>query len=129
MERRDSGAAKIASLCPGRRRTEVPGASAGGCLPELDPSIRTRLDEYQLELIGEVAVIAESALCAVFGRRGRMLRARARGIDPRPVLSPEQQSEFRVVHTFAGDTNDRAILYPMLRLMSERLGPGCGGGR
>ena len=91
-------------------------------LPELDSSIRTRLDEYQLELIGEVAVIAESALCAVFGRRGRMLRAQARGIDPRPVLSPEQQSEFRVVHTFVGDTNDRAILNPMLRLMSERLG-------
>jgi DNA polymerase IV len=91
-------------------------------LPDLDPSIRIRLDEYQLQLIGEVAVIAESALCAVFGRRGRMLRARARGIDPRPVLSPEQQSEFRVVHTFAGDTNDHAILNPMLRLMSERLG-------
>ena len=91
-------------------------------LPELDPVIRTRLDEYQLDLVGEVAVIAETALCAVFGRRGRMLRARARGIDPRPVLSPEQQSEFRVAHTFTGDTNDRAILDPMLRLMSERLG-------
>jgi DNA polymerase-4 len=91
-------------------------------LPELDPIIRARLDDYQLELIGEVADISESALCAVFGRRGRMLRARARGIDPRPVLSPEQQSEFRVVHTFAGDTNNLAIVHPMLRLMSERLG-------
>jgi DNA polymerase-4 len=91
-------------------------------LPELDPDIRTRLDDYQLDIIGEVAVIPESALCAVFGRRGRVLRARARGIDPRPVLSPEQQSEFRVVHTFVGDTNDYAILHPMLRLMSERLG-------
>jgi DNA polymerase-4 len=91
-------------------------------LPELDPGIRARLDDYQLELIGEVAAISECALCAVFGRRGRMLRARARGIDPRPVLSPEQQSEFRVVHTFASDTNDWGILHPILRLMSERLG-------
>jgi DNA polymerase-4 len=91
-------------------------------LPELDVAMRARLDEYQLELIGEVASIAESALCAVFGRQGRMLRSRARGIDPRPVLSPEQQSEFRVVHTLTSDTNDLAVLHPLLRLMSERLG-------
>ena len=91
-------------------------------LPELDSDIRTRLDDYQLERIGEVAAISESALCAVFGRRGRMLRASAQGIDPRPVLSPEQQSEFHVAHTFSGDTNAHAVLFPILRLMSERLG-------
>jgi DNA polymerase IV len=91
-------------------------------LPELGPGIRARLDDYQLELIGEVAAISESALCAVFGGQGRTLRARARGIDPRPVLSPEQQSEFRVTHTFANDTNEHGILHPVLRLMSERLG-------
>jgi DNA polymerase IV len=91
-------------------------------LPELDPDIRIRLEDYQLELIGEVAAISETALCAVFGRHGRILRARARGIDPRPVLSPEQQSEFRVAHTFASDTNDLEVLHPILRLMAERLG-------
>ncbi|HEX6434184.1 MAG TPA: hypothetical protein VFZ87_08065 [Gemmatimonadales bacterium] len=91
-------------------------------LPELDPAVRVRLDEYQLELIGEVASISESALCAVFGRQGRMLRTRARGIDPRPVLSPEQQSEFRAAHILTTDTNDLAVLHPLLRLMSERLG-------
>ena len=91
-------------------------------LPELDTAMRIRLDEYQLELIGEVASISESALCAVFGRQGQMLRSRARGIDPRPVLSPEQQSEFRLVHTLTSDTNDHAVLHPLLRLMTERLG-------
>ena len=91
-------------------------------LPELDTGIRTRLDDYQLELIGEVAVIPESALCAVFGRHGGMLRARARGIDPRPVMSPEQQSEFHVAHALTSDTNDLGILHPILRLLSERLG-------
>jgi DNA polymerase-4 len=107
---------------PGGNEREFLAPQPLEVLPELDPDIRTRLDDYQLEVIGEVAVIPESALCAVFGRRGRVLRARARGIDPRPVLSPEQQSEFRVVHTFASDTNEYAIIHPMLRLMSERLG-------
>jgi DNA polymerase IV len=91
-------------------------------LPELDPGMRARLEDYQLDFIGEVAAISESALCAVFGGEGRILRARAQGIDPRPVLSPERQSEFHLVHTLASDTNDLAVLHPMLRMMSERLG-------
>lgn len=91
-------------------------------MPELDTGIRTRLEDYQLDLIGEVAAIPENALCAVFGRQGRTLRARAHGIDPRPVLPPERQAEFRVAHTLTTDTNDIGVLFPLLRLMSERLG-------
>jgi DNA polymerase IV len=91
-------------------------------MPELDSGMRARLEDYQLDLIGEVAAISESALCAVFGGRGRTLRAQARGIDPRPVLSPERQSEFHLVHTLASDTNDLGVLHPTLRMLSERLG-------
>jgi DNA polymerase-4 len=91
-------------------------------LPELDAGIRARLDDYQLDLIGEVAAISEGALCAVFGRNGLTLRARAQGIDPRPVLPPERQSEFHVLHTLATDTNDLGLLHPILRCMCERLG-------
>jgi DNA polymerase-4 len=91
-------------------------------LPDLHPWLRTRLDDYQLDLIGEVASIPESALCAVFGGAGRVLRARARGIDPRPVLPPERRAEFHLEHTLGTDTNDLGVLHPLLRLMSERLG-------
>ena len=109
---------------------EVPGGDEAGflaphpldVLPDLHPRVRTRLDDYQLELIGEVAAIPESALCAVFGSTGRTLRARARGIDPRLVLPPERQAEFHLAHTLATDTNDLGVLHPLLRLMSERLG-------
>ena len=109
---------------------EVPGGDEAGflaphpliVLPDLHPRVRARLDDYQLELIGEVAAIPESALCAVFGGTGRVLRARARGIDPRPVLPPEQQAEFHLAHTLATDTNDLGVLFQLLRLLSERLG-------
>jgi hypothetical protein len=108
----------------------VPGGTEAGflaphpldVLPELHPRMRSRLDDYQLELIGEVAAITESALCAVFGGAGRTLQARARGIDPRPVLPPEQQLEFHLAHTLATDTNDLGVLYQLLRILSERLG-------
>ena len=109
---------------------EVPrGAEAGflaphplDVLPDLHPGIRSRLDDYQLELIGEVAAIPESALCAVFGGAGRMLRARASGIDPSPVLPPERRAEFHAAHTLATDTNDLGVLLPLLRVLGERLG-------
>jgi DNA polymerase IV len=109
---------------------EVPGGDEAsflaphplGVLPDLHPRMRRRLDDYQLDLIGEVAAITESALCAVFGGAGRVLRAQARGIDPRPVLSPERQAEFHVAHALATDTNDLGVLYPLLRLLGERLG-------
>ncbi|HZA98312.1 MAG TPA: hypothetical protein VE399_06010 [Gemmatimonadales bacterium] len=91
-------------------------------MPELEPRVRAQLQDYQLDLIGEVAAIPESALCAVFGGHGRILRARAQGIDPRPVLPPERQSEFHVSHTLTTDTNDLGSLFPLLRLLTERLG-------
>jgi DNA polymerase-4 len=120
----DSGTTSMEALL------SVPGGGERGflapqpleVLPELHDDVRARLDDYQLELIGEVAAIPEDALCAVFGTSGRLLSARARGIDPRPVLPPEYQAEFCMTHTLATDTNDLGVLHPLLRLMTQRLG-------
>ena len=91
-------------------------------LPDIPDDIRFRLDEYQLERIGQVAALGESELCAVFGGRGRLLAAQARGIDARPVLPPEVKAEYRVSHTLATDTNDQGVLHPLLRRLTEVLG-------
>ena len=91
-------------------------------LPDVPLDIRERLDEYQLERIGMVALITESDLCAVFGMRGRQLKAQALGLDPRPVLPPAARAELRSSHTFATDTNDLGVLNPLLRLLAESLG-------
>jgi len=91
-------------------------------LPEVPDPIRRRLDDYQLDLIGQIAAIPETDLCAVFGGAGRSLRNGARGIDPRPVLSPEVRAEFQAGHTLATDTNDLRLLHALLRRLTERLG-------
>ncbi len=91
-------------------------------LPDLDPSIRTRLDDYQLERIGEIQAIDDVDLCTVFGPPGRTLGAHARGIDPRPVLPPSVKAEFRAVHTLGNDSNDLPLLHRVLRHLTERLG-------
>jgi DNA polymerase-4 len=91
-------------------------------LPDVPDDILFRLDEYQLERIGQVAAIAECELCAVFGGRGRLLSSRSRGIDARPVLPPAVKAEFRLSHTLATDTNDRSVLHALLRRLTEGLG-------
>jgi DNA polymerase-4 len=91
-------------------------------LPDLDPRIRTRLDDYQLDLIGEIQAIPEPSLRAVFGAAGELLSRHAHGIDPRPVLPPAVKAEFRAVHTLGNDTNNLALLHRVLRHLTERLG-------
>ena len=91
-------------------------------LPDLDERIRERLDDYQLDLIGAVAAVGAPALGQVFGKAGAELHAKARGIDPRPVLPPAVRREFRAAHTLATDTNDLGVLLALLRRLTERLG-------
>jgi DNA polymerase-4 len=93
-----------------------------GLLPDLSQEMRERLDDYQLELIGEVAALEQQQLYSVFGTPGRLLHQHARGIDPSPVLPPEVKAEFRATHTLASDTNDPGVLHPLLRHLTERLG-------
>jgi len=91
-------------------------------LPDLGPKTLQRLDDYQLELIGDVAALEERQVCAVFPSEGPLLLARARGVDPRPVLPPERKAEFRATHTLASDTNDLGLLHALLRRLAEQLG-------
>jgi DNA polymerase-4 len=91
-------------------------------LPEIPDAIRRRLDDYQLDRIGQIAAIPEAELYAVFGPPGRTLATHARGIDPRPVLPPTVRTEFRLEHTLATDTNDLGVLHALLRHLAEQLG-------
>ncbi len=84
--------------------------------------MRERLDDYQLELIGEVAALEQQQLYSVFGTPGRVLHQHAHGIDPRPVMPPEVKAEFRAAHTLASDSNDLDLIHPLLRHLTERLG-------
>ncbi len=91
-------------------------------LPDISPKVRARLDDYQLDLIGEVAALTERQVTTVMNEVGRTLLARARGIDMRPVLPPEVRQQFQAAHTLATDTNDLGVLHPLLRRLSERIG-------
>jgi DNA polymerase-4 len=54
-------------------------------LPGIGPKAVARLERLNVRRVGEVAAMPAGVLCGLFGRRGRVLRDLARGIDPRPV--------------------------------------------
>ena len=90
--------------------------------PDIPDPVRVRLEDYQLDFIGEIAGLDVGQACTVFGRSGGELIWRARGVDPRPVLPPALRAEFRLEHTLATDTNELDVLHPLLRRMTEALG-------
>jgi DNA polymerase-4 len=116
-----AGRPRLLDVSPGTEPTFLAPESVE-LLHDIDPKMRTRLDEYQLERIGEVQVISDDALASVFGPPGRVLGMHARGIDPRPVLPPAVRAEFRAAHTLGDDSNDLALLHRVLRHLTERLG-------
>ena len=109
-------------------RRQVPGGGEAGflsphrvaLLPDIDPRMRRRLDDYQIDLIGEVAPVGaalgrSSAAPAPTARAGARHRSPARA-------PPRHRREFHVAHALATDTNDLGVLHPLLRLLGERLG-------
>jgi DNA polymerase-4 len=118
---RPSSSLALLDVHPGDESTFLAPESVT-LFPDLDDRIRSRLDDYQLELMGEIQVISDQDLCTVFGPMGATLGAQSRGIDPRPVLPPAVRAEFRVTHTLGDDSNDLSLLHRVLRHLTERLG-------
>ena len=80
--------------------------------PDVPDPIRLRLEDYQLDFIGEIAALDVGQACTVFGRPGGELVWRARGVDPRPVLPAALKAEFRLEHTLAATPTTWACCIP-----------------
>jgi DNA polymerase IV len=91
-------------------------------LPGAEAEIRDRLARYNVALIGALAALTRVQVESVLGRKGAVLHARARGVDPRPVVPPARREALRAQVTLPAQTNDRAALYAVLRRLAEQLG-------
>jgi DNA polymerase-4 len=92
-------------------------------LPGVGPRAEARLRAAGIATIGELAALEDSALRAVLpGAVGRLLRDRARGVDPRPLEhQPPRSVSISNEETFARDVADRAELHAELRRMAVNL--------
>jgi len=91
-------------------------------LPGVGPKAEERLVAAGFETIGALARIADEELRRVLpGSVGRMLRDRARGLDPRGLELQSERISISVENTFERDLTDRALLHAELRRMADRV--------
>jgi DNA polymerase IV len=123
--------AKIASdhRKPGGLTVVAPGSEARFLapfavrkLPGVGPKAEERLVAAGVETIGALARLGDSELKRLLpGSVGRVLRDRARGIDPRGLELQTERISISVENTFERDVTDKAQLHAELRRMAERV--------
>jgi DNA polymerase-4 len=92
-------------------------------LPGVGPRAEQRLTAAGVTTIGRLATLPDLDLRALLpGQVGRLLRDRARGIDPRGLETTTERISISVEETFERDLHDRELLHAELRRMAERLG-------
>ena len=89
-------------------------------LPGVGPKLRASLERLNVRRVGQVAAMPLPVLCGLFGERGRVLRERARGVDPRPVLPYRPPQSVSRCTSFDPPTCDRDFLNGMLDHLLER---------
>jgi DNA polymerase IV len=91
-------------------------------LPGVGPKAEERLVAEGVATIGALARVGDSELKRLLpGSVGRMLRDRARGIDPRPLELQSVRISISVENTFERDLTDRAQLHGELRRMAVEV--------
>jgi len=91
-------------------------------LPGVGPRAEARLRAAGIETIGALAALSDERLRALLpGKVGRLLRARARGIDSRGLELQVQRASISQEETFARDISDVEQLRAELRRMAEAL--------
>jgi DNA polymerase IV len=91
-------------------------------LPGVGPRSEARLRAAGLETVGSLAALTDAELKRLLpGKVGRLLRDRARGIDPRTLETSSERISISHEETFPKDIADRDQLKDELRRMAARL--------
>jgi DNA polymerase-4 len=86
------------------------------------PKTAEQLAQFGVRTIGDLARWSEADLVRRFGKLGRDLARRARGLDERPVETEYEAKSISQETTFARDINDATTLRRTLRRLSEQVG-------
>jgi DNA polymerase IV len=91
-------------------------------LPGVGPRAEARLAAVGIATIGELAALSDGSLRAILpGQVGRLLRDRARGLDPRDLELDAERVSISTEETFERDLDDRAALHAELRRMAVEV--------
>lgn len=91
-------------------------------LPGVGPRAEERLRASGVETVGDLASLSDAELAARLpGSVGRLLRDRARGIDPRALELDSEPVSVSSEDTFPRDVTDRETLHEEVRRLAEHV--------
>jgi DNA polymerase-4 len=85
------------------------------------PKTEARLAEMGVTTIAQLAAWPEEDLANRFGKQGRELALRARGIDDSPIITSHTAKSISQEITFARDQHEQALLHQTLFELSEAV--------
>src|SRR5207253_11222265 len=110
------------AVVPAGRGAEFRGPFDVRRLPGVGPRAEERLRRAGVETIGALAALPDSELRRMLpGKLGRLLRARSRGIDSRPLETTSETISISTEETFDRDIADVEQLKAEVRRMAERV--------
>ena len=80
------------------------------------------LRAHGIRTIGDLTLLSKTQLEEQFGKHGKSLWYRSRGLDDRPVEPYEEVKSVSHEETFGSDVSDARILHAELLRLSERVG-------
>ncbi len=107
-------------VAPGTERAFLAPLPVGR-LWGIGPKTLPRLEAAGIATIGDIAVLDDDALFALFGRGGREFRDLARGIDDRIVDGRRERKSISTEETFEYDVRDDARIRDVLRAQADEL--------
>lgn len=125
----DVGKSAARSDRPPNAMTIVPPGEEAGFLAPLPtealwgvgPKTGAKLAELGIQTIGELAAFPETELARRFGKHGRDLALRARGIDETPIITSHTVKSISRESTFARDVDDENVLLASVKDLSESV--------
>jgi DNA polymerase IV len=110
------------TVVPPGREARFLGPLPTRLLPGVGPRAEERLARGGIEAIGELAALSDGELRALLpGQVGRLLRDRARGIDPRDLELDAERISISTEETFERDLIDRTAMHAELRRMAVEV--------
>ncbi len=91
-------------------------------LPGVGPKTQEQLEELNIRIIRELALMRLEHLTLAFGRFGFVLHQHALGIDHTPVYPPRAVPAVLEERTLEEDSNERDLLRSVVRELCDRAG-------
>lgn len=88
----------------------------------IGPKTAEKMGEHGIHTIGDISHLLENKLVELFGKHGRDLAKRSKGIDDRPISTSYETKSISNERTFPIDIQDQSVLEEVIENLARKVG-------